>query len=138
MNEKRQPTPDLFCTKCGMHPAQFLMYFTKFYRDIGKEAILDAELLCADCRREMGRDERPIFQNRPNWLDFKEFTEVYTHERQMRKMGYLTSKDRWESNVLHAKHWRDRLWHLRFWWQGETRVNRRRENLERSHAAIHC
>jgi len=123
---------DLLCTKCGQAEGQWLLYFTRYHGFVERrrlESIVDADVLCNHCREEYRRVEDPIYTNRPNWLDFKEFTYVYTPAKQQQKIAFLLSRKCWQENFLNNSHWKKKIWHLWYYWKGESNLNQRREML---------
>ena len=127
---------DLLCTRCGQSEAQWLLYFTRYHGWNGKkrlESIMDAEAICNHCRDADRENDNPRYENRPNWLDFKEFTYVYPNKKQQEKLAFLLAKKCWQENFLANSHWKKKLWHLWYFWRGESNLNQRKE-MNSSHA----
>lgn len=123
---------DLLCTSCGKRNGQWLCYFTKYHGFSQQErrrleSLVDAEILCAECKDAKRRKPEFPYHNRLNWLDFKEFCFAYGKDRQKSKLFFLTGKKFWKENILSSRSWKAKIWHLWYFWNGESRLTMRTE-----------
>jgi len=101
--------PDLVCHECGSVQADWLMFRKKYYRESGKEALLDPALMCIECKRVADRGHRNV----DGQMVFISFADIGAKPEWF--VGMLTSGKKFESNQMSSKFWKSKLWRIRAW-----------------------
>jgi len=110
---------NLLCTSCGIDTATHLVCFKKYHRESGKWSLIDPNLYCDECTAVwVGNTER-LFENQPLLINFRSLAGQFTPQQATAKIGWLTSRKKWEYTQLNTKFWRDKLWNALYWWRGE-------------------
>ncbi len=99
---------DILCHDCRQQEATYLIYWTKYYRDIGRTAYTDPSLICNSCKEKF-TGSLQYFERCPNLISFTELWTMPDIE-----IGSLLSKKGKEFNALSNRFWRKKIWRLKY------------------------
>jgi len=98
---------DLRCFDCAKKEAEYLFFWKKYLKEIGKEAYYSPKILCNDCMRKFTGPEM-LFEDCPVFISFDKIGTM-----DVKYLGWLLSKKGKEMNCLNNKYWRKKLWRIR-------------------------
>jgi len=89
----------------------------QYHRESGKWSLTDPNLYCDECVAIYFSQDK-LFDSKPLILDLKALSQV-SRPVAVKKIGWLTSRKKWEFTQLNSKFWRAKLWNALYWWRGE-------------------
>lgn len=113
----RKEQKSLLCSQCGLQQATIIHCFEKYHKESGNKSLVDPQALCDTCFIEW-EAAAPLFPDKPLIINLKKLAAM-RQLNAVKKIGYLTSKKKWESNHLSTSFWRDKIWNALYWHRGE-------------------
>lgn len=125
---------DLICNRCGNNISEYLVFFEKYHKEIGKVSFVDPEIICPGCKYEY-YPKGALFESRPRVYRFSYFASVdkETDKKKQTTIGWLTSNKGKERNALNNKFWRKKFWRIRAIAQGK--LEKQTIEMERANEA---